>query len=377
MGLPKIDDLDPQNQAFVIGNIFSGNPSIGNRPTLGFRPLSWQKLENKMIVDAIWDEIGIERAPSRIVDVQIHSVEQLVEIAQQLDWGMGTVWVGDNKIGWHGGATCVRWVRTPTQAKEAHIFLSKTCDKIRIMPFMDGIPCSIHGWVFPEKTIALRPCEMLVYRKEEDAKFVYSGAATNWKPSESTRKTMRNAAIKLGDYLRETVGYRGSFTIDGVATKDGFRPTELNPRFGGALNRMASSLPELPLYFLHLCTAHGLELDYQPQKLQDLIVHAAESNPIVKGMYMLEGAYDLKPRTLHILPQPHNSWRIAQEDEGNTCILRLGPAAAGSILFATVDPIHLPNGTSAAAILSSAFAFANQLWNLGIPKLMAAPDLER
>ena len=32
-----------------------------------------------------------------------------------------------------------------------------------------------------------------------------------------------------------TVDFRGAFTVDGVATADGFRPTEVNPRFGAGL----------------------------------------------------------------------------------------------------------------------------------------------
>ena len=46
---------------------------------------------------------------------------------------------------------------------------------------------------------------------------------------------MREAARRVGAVLRDEVAYRGAFTLDGVATVDGFRPTELNPRFGAGL----------------------------------------------------------------------------------------------------------------------------------------------
>jgi hypothetical protein len=132
-----------------------------------------------MVVDALWDAAGVRRAPSAIVDVDLQT---LTDAASALDEGHGTVWVGDNREGWHGGADLLRWVRTLDQASAAHKFLAAHCDRVRVMPFLEGIPCSIHGWVFPTQTIALRPCEMLVFRIPASDKLSYAGAATIWEP---------------------------------------------------------------------------------------------------------------------------------------------------------------------------------------------------
>jgi hypothetical protein len=335
-----------------------------------------------MIIDDLWDSIGIARAPSAIISLHEHSVEHITKtIIPNLDWGLGTVWVGDNKMGWHGGAKLLRWVQNMQQGQEAYSFLSTKCDLIRIMPFMDGIPCSIHGWVFPKETIALRPCEMVIYRENNSTQLIYSGAATNWKPTETTQQQMQDVAVKVGNYLKENVNYRGSFTVDGVISKHGFRPTELNPRFGGAMNRMAHSIPELPLYLLHLCTAEGISLEYEPQKLRDIIVNTTDENPLSKGMYILEGVYDLEPNKLHIIPKGQNDWEVIEDADGTiqekTCCLLLGPAAAGSLIFATIDSSFIAKGVSSAPLLASMFAFAAQQWDLDIPKLIPSPDLER
>ncbi|MEC9070877.1 MAG: hypothetical protein VX938_00800, partial [Myxococcota bacterium] len=292
-----VDRLDPQRAASVIGTIFCSHLPVADRPIFGARPLAWQALEDKMIIDAVWDAVGLRRAPCEVVPLSEGGAA-----AQRLDSGMGTVWVGDNRDGWHGGASRLHWVRTAEAAHSARTHLSEHCDRVRVMPFLDGIPCSIHGWVFPDSTvIALRPCEMLVFRTPGSGTLCYGGAATSWKPPEPVGGAMRSAALRVGEHLRDTVGYRGSFTLDGVVTAEGFLPTELNPRFGAAIGRMANSMPELPLYLLHLCTAEGLELDYRPHDLERLVIEEAEANPVVTGARMLEGRFDLEPRQAAIV----------------------------------------------------------------------------
>ena len=374
----RIERFDPKNQARVIGNIFSTHSHIAGRKVLGARPESWQKLENKITIDNFWDEVGIPRSPSEIVDIHLHSLEELTqEIVPKYDWGMGTVWAGDNKEGWHGGAKLLRWVRTSEQAKQAYDFFTDKCDHLRVMPFMNGLPCSIHGWNFSTETIALRPCEMLVFQQHGSSKLIYSGSSTNWKPTEKTRKQMQDVAIKVGKHLKKTIGYRGSFTVDGIVTKNGFRPTELNPRFGAALNRMSASFEDLPLYFLHLCTAEDIELDYRPKHLQKIIVETVEETPVSRGMYTLEGTSNVTPQTLELIPDKENGWKIADESAENTCSIRLGQAPSGALIFATVHPVFVKKGFSVAPLLASMFKFAGKQWNLEVAKLIPAPDVER
>ena len=194
--LERVEAFDPKKEARVMRAFFSNEKPIAGRPVFGARRDAWSALEDKMIVDDLWDAIGISRAPRELVTLDDSA---LFDIAHQLDQGAGTVWVGDNRDGWHGGAERMRWVQAEEEMPNAKIFLSQFSDRVRVMPFLEGIPCSIHGWVFPDKTIAFRPCEMLVFQIREQSKFFYAGAATNWKPKELVRKTMVDIAIQTGE----------------------------------------------------------------------------------------------------------------------------------------------------------------------------------
>jgi hypothetical protein len=53
------------------------------------------------------------------------------------------------------------------------------------------------------------------------------GAADGRRPPRSAagrREHMRAVAVRVGEYLRRTVGYGGVFTIDGILTRDGSAP---------------------------------------------------------------------------------------------------------------------------------------------------------
>lgn len=367
----RINEFDPKHQARVIRTIFSDGGSVAGRHTFGKRPLNWQALEDKMIIDAFWDAVGVRRAKFAILSLS--DEDEIKKATKRLDQGMGTVWVGDNRDGWHGGATRLRWVRTPTEYDNALAFLRMHCDQIRIMPFLDGLPCSIHGWVFPSQTIALRPCEMLVFRQENTPELFYSGAATTWKPPKDVEHNMRDITIRVGEHLRDSIDYKGSFTIDGIVTQDGFFPTELNPRFGGALGRMAQSIPKLPLYLLHLSCAEGVELDYRPLDLEKLLINEVERNPVAKGMYILKGQFELTERKIWMKRSVDGEWYVVNESS-EAAQIELGPAPEGSVIFASIPESIVGYGRSAAPLLASIFCAVGKEWGIQIIDLQAAPE---
>jgi hypothetical protein len=327
-----------------------------------------------MIVDALWDEAGVERAPSHVVAARSHS---MLAAAENLDLVQGTVWVGDNRDGWHGGATMLRWIRTAGDAADACAFFEESCDRIRVMPFLEGIPCSIHGWVFPECTVAFRPCEMLVFRIDGSNKLSYGGAATLWEPSVDVTESMRNVARRVGEHLRDRVDYRGSFTVDGVVTTEGFRPTELNPRFGGAMGRMSASLPDLPLLLLHLATIEAAPLDFRPRELEALLLQVISEDPVVKGMHLIEGRFDIESEEREIVIESDGEFRLAKDGETSHGRLRVGPAPAGTICFAILDAEFLAPRLSVATALLAALRLASRLWRFELPPLQPAVDVER
>ena len=126
------------------------------------------------------------------------------------------------------------------------------------MPFLDGLACSVHGIVLPDGVAVLRPVEMVTLRRGRQ--FVYAGCASYWDPPQEIREQMRSTARAVGVRLAEEIDFRGTFTVDGVVTEDGFWPTELNPRFGAGINTIAraSGLPILLLNDL-ITASHDLD----------------------------------------------------------------------------------------------------------------------
>ncbi len=365
----QVDAFDPEGEARVIRALFSNGGTVAGRHVFGGRPEAWAQLEDKMRVDALWDEVGVTRAPSEIVDVR---GDAPVAAAARLDRGLGTVWVADNREGWHGGAQFLRWVRTPDDAAEAQTFLSVHADRVRVMPFLDGVPCSIHAIVFPEAVITFRPCEMLVFRVPGQSRLAYAACSTFWLPPEEDREAMRDVARRIGTHLRDTVGYRGCLTVDGVLTADGFRPTELNPRYGAALGSLAKSLPDLPLFLLHLAISEGEDLDYRPSELERLILEASLRAPYAVTHRIVPAEIDA-PREAGLV-RDAGGFRWAEEGEEAAMKVLLGAAiSTGSFVRLVAEGFAL--GPAFGPVAADAFAFLDREWNLGIGPLEAARDV--
>jgi hypothetical protein len=367
-----LDRFDPEGAARAIGTLFSDGRPVAGRRMYGTRPAAWQALEDKVSIDAFWDAAGIARAPSRTVTPDLAS---LTDGAAELDRGAGTVWAGDDREGFNGAAWGVRWVRTSEQADEAAAFFAKRCDRVRVMPFLEGIPCSIHGIVLPDRVLALRPCEMVVFRRPGQATFHYAQAATFWDPPPADREAMRTLARRAGRQLREQVGYRGVFTVDGVMTAEGFLPTELNPRFGAALMVMARGLPELPIYLLHLAMAEGEDLEWRGEELERLLLHSGDAFRQGSGSAMLKKAVEHELERGLVCGA--DGWRFALDDEPADATFALGPGPMGGYAKVILDSARTPVGPSVAPRIGAALGFVDEALDLGIGPLEPARDVRR
>lgn len=250
--LTAVRAFDPDRAALVLGVFLNTSVELDGRPFLSPRRPEWVALEDKVVVDAFWDRAGVDRQPMLVA-----ALAEADAAARELDRGDGTVWAADAREGFHGGASQTYWVRDEAGRERAIAGLRAACDRVRVMPFIEGTPCSIHGIVLPDGVVVLRPVEMLVLRRGTD--FVYAGCATYWDPSDAVRAQMRDIARRAGAQLAAEVGFRGTFTVDGVVGADGFWPTELNPRFGAGIMTIAraSGLPILLINDL-VVGGHGL-----------------------------------------------------------------------------------------------------------------------
>lgn len=338
--LAIIDRFDPEKKARVIRVIFSTNTEFAGRAVFGSRRPEWMALEDKLIIDAFWDEIGISRSPSFNVPL---SLSELVEASERLDRGDGVVVAGDNRSGFHGGATRTRWAQTAKQLNQIAKELGQECDQGRVMPFLKGIPCSIHGWVFEKGEISLRPCEMLV-QQSDDTHFEYHGAAIHWLPNDRVHQQMQIAADRVAKFLKERYDYRGVFTIDGVADEERFYPTELNPRFGGAIARMATSIPDLPLLLMHYATIEGGLTDIDHEALRELILTEAAKHSSIRPMMKLKQPCAQQISKSFILQE--GKWIVCDPETEHASSVKWGSATQGSMLMADIHQSTFEKGAS-------------------------------
>ncbi|MCB9679072.1 MAG: hypothetical protein H6737_28480 [Alphaproteobacteria bacterium] len=361
----RIDAWDPTGEALAISTIFGRGDAIAGRRQLGGRPPAWADLEDKTVIDAVWDDAGVPRAPYRIRPAADFD-GALAEVAGP----RGAVVSGDSRDGFNGGGSHVRWIRSEADLPEAHAFFRERCDLVRVMPFLDGIPCSIHGIVFPDRTVGFRPVEMLVLRRQGQSTVQYCGAASYWNAPEADGLAMRALAERVGEHLRERVGFRGAFTVDGVLTADGFLPTELNPRLGAALPRLFHAI-DTHLPILNRCIVEGFDLDWRPEALQAEVLRTTETSR--SGHGMLQVGRPLPEEEVHV--------RFTSEGcepcEADVAEGRMvtGPGPVGSLVFMTPDPAKTPIGPSLAPRIAAMAACADRLWSLGVGVLEPAPEL--
>lgn len=346
--------FDPEGRALVIPGLATDVDAIDGRPNIAPRQPDWIALEDKTVIDALWDRLGVPRVPSAVVPLADAPAAH-----HALDAGRGTVWAADARDGFNGGAAGTRWIRDASLFDEALAFYASRADRVRVMPFLEGIPCSIHGMLLGDDIIALRPCEMVVLRHVNDSRFRYAGASTFWDPAPADRDAMRATARRVAEGLRRLYGYRGMFTLDGVMTSDGFRPTELNPRFGAGSHIQAMSLRGLPLLMLDLLARSGAPVEWKADALESLIVEAGDAHRRGGGWCPTAGHRD--DSVTHDIVWTGDAFRVAEEGETADGTLMVGPSTSGVFTRYMAAPERTPIGESLAPRVIEALKLAETL----------------
>jgi hypothetical protein len=361
--MDRIDAWDPDREARVLASFLDTDLEIGTRRSWGGRPEEWIALEDKTTVQDIWRASDVDHAPAEVVAAD---PELMVDAARKIGGPLGSVWAGDNREGWHGGAEYTRYVADAEDAEETLAFFSARCDFVRVMPFLDGVPASIHGMVFPDRVAAFRPIEMVVFRAPGSDRFRYASVASSWDPPDEVREDMRAAARRVGSHLRDLVGFKGVFTIDGVVTPDGWLPTELNPRFGAGLGIVARAA-DMPLLGISRLLAAGETEGLDAAEVEAISVEAADANRQL-------GGFSIVPQPIEETEERRAEWDgvrvgFTGGDGGNATMTR-GPAAMGSMVRFTLDQDHVVPGTQAAPVVREAFRATDEEWGTGIGELI-------
>jgi hypothetical protein len=264
-------------------------------------------------------------------------------------------------------------VTDAASSAEAAAFMEEHCRSARVMPFLPGVPCSVHAMVFPDGEYAFRPCEMIVFRTPGSPMFRYAGVTSWWEPDDADRAEMHHAALSVARLLRDRVGYRGSLGIDGVMTAAGFRPTELNPRHSVGLNIQGQG-PErpLPLASIHRLLVAGEDVDYRAAEFHRIVLDNAAAHPQMRPLTPVSTRFEetaaqpirLDGGEVHAAP-----------DDAAHGTLSVGPAAMGGVVMLRIEPEHAVVGPSAAPMVTSAFRLADDLWGTGVGPLIPADEV--
>jgi hypothetical protein len=364
-----LDAWDPDRSARAYGMFtLRSVDAVAGRRRFAIRPDAWAALEDKTLVEEFWDAAGVRRAPSEVVPADGDSLRAA---ARRLDRGVGTAWAGDAKEGLHGAGVYLRWIRTPGDEPEALAFFGARCDRVRVMPFLEGIPCSIHGVVFPGGGVSIfRPVEMVILRRPGSSRLFYGGAASWFDPAPADREAMRNLGRRVAEALRDRVGFLGGFTVDGVLAEEGFLPTELNARLGAGHTLLAGSLKDFPFQPLALAAAEGLPLDWRPELLEEAIVEAADRTRGGGTWTPLPGTRETTEK--FDLAADGDSLRPARDGEPAVARGEIGQGQTGLFLRILPTPGCVPTGPALAPWAVKAMAAADARFGLGLGPLEAA-----
>jgi hypothetical protein len=289
-----LDEFDPEGNAFISIFRFRTATHAFGRVIDNARKPDWVQLEDKTFIDGFFARHNIPAPRSTVVDANRSA---MVKAAEMIDSGDGTVWSGDNTLGLNSRGNMVRWLRPEHDEEDEFHFVRKfssACESVRIAQFVEGRPCSIHGFVLPEGVAVFRPVELLVLRGEH-GKFWFAGTNTFWQPSIELRVEMRSIARQVGEALRHDYNYRGAFCCDGIAGRNGYVINELNTRIGDGMGYISNALPDFPFEVLQDLALAGQADDLDAElieTLEDAVQGAGDTIPWAKIRVYQAGDFD-------------------------------------------------------------------------------------
>lgn len=359
-----VDEFDPDDEAEVLFAGFGTATEIAGRPVFAPRPPEWLDLEDKIAVLEVWDRAGIPTAPHRVVTP---NHKDLMTAHCALENGAGTVWVADNREGWHGGGEYLRRIRGNVDIEPTVAFMMANAGHVRVMPFLDGLPCSIHGFVTADSVAVFRPVEMLILWSGNE--LVYGGVATTWDPAPADRDAMRAMGRAVGEAMRRQVAYRGAFSLDGIMTSAGFLPTEVNPRVSVGLGVQLGDIDDIPLGALtrHLVAHPQAFID--TATLESRIVANADQHRTSRAMLATPTTLEADERRVRL------AGSMARDDPNGPIHLSAGPSLHGGIVFIRSEPGVVESGESFAPVVSACVSYVEAWLDIEIGDLTHAVDV--
>jgi hypothetical protein len=163
-------------------------------------------------------------------------------------------------------------------------------------------------------------------------------------------------------------------TVDGVLTADGFLPTELNPRYGAAMDLLARPLTELSLLLLNLAIVEDEPLDWQANELERLVVASSDAQRAGGGLALVHKPVEAD-QSMELAIDQKGDVQQARKGETADAIATLGPSATGGFLRVELAVERTPIGPSVAGRVGKMLRFADIHWDLGIGELEPAREV--
>ncbi|QYG93286.1 ATP-grasp domain-containing protein [Iamia sp. SCSIO 61187] len=362
--LAAIDAWDPDRQALVLANPFVVGADLGGRPIVGQRRPAWAAVEDKATVDDLLVAAGVPVPAHEVV-----APAQAGAAARRVDRGDGVVVAAGGR---NGGAEMVRWVDPTEAAAVAEDLVARATwargagvGRVRVAPFVEGVPCSIGAFVTGDGVAVRRPVENLNLRRGRG--FLYAGISTTYDPPPAVRGAMEDAARRVGEELRRRVGYRGAFAIDGIAGADGWVATEVNARLSGGFGALPvdGDLPHVGL--VQVLVAEGLADDVlTAPALEALYGARADASRTFRLARVVDAVPPGGPTGVDVVVDGPTA-RVADPDEDPHGHMLIGAAATGAVVLVrmTSDTAPLAVGPSAAPLAVSLLDLAGHLWATG------------
>lgn len=353
----QADAFDRQRAARLLLPDPLDPPQTGTRRGFGRRSPVWRVLENKTIVDTLWDAMSIPRARSIVAD----SPANLAHLGGLVDQGAGVICAVQPADGsGSAGGDGIYWWRTqpPPTAQSA------VRDAwVRLMPLLAGLPTRLHGLVTANNVISFPPLEVVALPRLDRGTFLCAGTA----PMLCQHGELLAITEHAGQVLRGRIAYRGAFSIDGILTTAGFRPTDLNARITSAMEAVPPAL-RVRLHLANMLAREDAELD--PLALRTL-ARIVFRRPASYTLYGAATAANERPRTALVRWQGEHL-RVADGSQAHGD-LTISPSLRGWLLTATLRVEHLPPNRSLNSLAARVFELSDAVLGTDFGAL-AAPE---
>jgi hypothetical protein len=130
----------------------------------------------------------------------------------------------------------------------------------------------------------------------------------------------------------------------------------------------------LGITYIDLALMEGVEVDWNPQHLENVIVDHADANRCGRSNMVVSGV-EVGSDKLGIRRVDGALAWCDYDDEDAVVRVFYGPAAAGTYFGLRYNPAQMPTGPSAAVVAADVINFLNDEMELGIARVTAAPDV--